>query len=99
MSFKELDHMAIFYNMHIFRLLRGFLFIIDCIAYIEIQHLLMLSFYLPETDCDTLFCDDIVKHLKIKGDKVLFNINSCVSSTLGPIVSSFSLKYVLKVKW
>lgn len=77
-SFKELDHMAIFSNMHIFKLLHVFLFIIDCITYIEIWHLLMLHFYLPETDCDTLFCDDIVKHLKIKGDKMLFNINSCM---------------------
>lgn len=44
MPFKELDHVAVFYNIHVFKLLHVFLFTIDRTAYIEIWHLLMLSF-------------------------------------------------------
>lgn len=52
--------------------MHGVLFMIDCIRYTEIWNLLILIFYLHKTDCNTLFCHIFVKHLKIKGDKILF---------------------------
>lgn len=45
---------------------------VDCIQYREIWNLLILIFFLDKTDCDTLFCHIAVKHLEIKGDKILF---------------------------
>lgn len=55
--------------------MHALLFQIYFINYIEICNLLIIFFlYLHKTNCGTLLCDIIVKHLKIKGDKMLLNI-------------------------
>lgn len=55
--------------------MHALLFKIYFIAYTEIWSLLILFFlYLRKSNCGTLLCAIIVKHLKIKGGKMLLNI-------------------------